>query len=49
MLLFDLKKDNYISPELLTEYNSKRTVDSYPNVFRDYDEYGITFNQDEAI
>ena len=49
MLLFDLKKDNYISPELLKEYNSKRTVDSYPNVFRDFDEYGITFNQKEAI
>lgn len=44
MLLFDLKKESYISDELFREYSNKRTVDSYPAVFKDFHEYSIKFN-----
>lgn len=47
MLLFNLKKETYISKELYTEYFNKRTVDSYPAVFKDYPEFGITFRSEK--
>jgi len=47
MLLFDLKKETYISDELFQEYCNKRTVDSSPAVFKNYPEYGITFCADK--
>jgi hypothetical protein len=47
MLLFNLKKETYISQELFKEYSEKRTVDSYPAVFKDYPEFGITFRSKE--
>lgn len=47
MLLFDLKKESYISDELFQEYSDKRTVDSYPAVFKNFNEYSITFNHKE--
>jgi len=47
MLLFNLKKETYISEELFEEYSKKRTVDSYPAVFKDYPEFGITFRSKE--
>jgi hypothetical protein len=47
MLLFNLKKETYISEELFKEYSEKRTVDSYPSVFKDYPEFGITFRSKE--
>jgi len=47
MLLFNLRKETNISEELFTEYSQKRTVDSYPAVFKDYPEFGITFRSEK--